>query len=72
MAVDPAVLADVLDRLRPQLPGIEVDRWAPSVQGAVGQVVGVRDGNGSPYVVKVYPTTTPPAGPSRWPCWTPS
>ncbi|XTZ14799.1 phosphotransferase family protein [Micromonospora echinospora] len=57
MAVDSAVLADVLDRLRPQLPGIEVDRWAPSVQGAVGQVVGVRDGNGSPYVVKIYPPT---------------
>ncbi|SCL25805.1 phosphotransferase family protein [Micromonospora inyonensis] len=57
MAVDPEVLGDVLGRLRPEVPGIQLDRWAPSVQGAVGQVVGVRDGNGSPYVLKVYPAT---------------
>jgi aminoglycoside phosphotransferase (APT) family kinase protein len=57
MAVDPLVLADVLDRLRPEVPGLEVDGWAPSVQGAVGKVVGVRDENGSAYVLKVYPAT---------------
>ncbi|MEU4569590.1 aminoglycoside phosphotransferase family protein [Micromonospora sp. NPDC023956] len=57
MVVDARVLADVLDRLRPEVPGVEVDGWAPSVQGAVGKVVGVRDGGGSPHVLKIYPAT---------------
>lgn len=34
--------------------GLEIDSWAPSVQGAVGHLVGVRGADGSPYVLKVY------------------
>lgn len=33
---------------------VEVDSWAPTVQGAVGHVVGVRGADGSSYVLKVY------------------
>lgn len=33
---------------------VEVDTWAPTVQGAVGHVVGLRGADGSSYVLKVY------------------
>lgn len=35
---------------------VEVDSWAPTVQGAVGHVVGVRGADGSSYVLKAYET----------------
>ncbi|MDQ3431103.1 MAG: aminoglycoside phosphotransferase family protein [Actinomycetota bacterium] len=33
---------------------VEVDAWAPTVQGAVGHVLGVRGADGSSYVLKAY------------------
>ncbi|MDQ3709164.1 MAG: aminoglycoside phosphotransferase family protein [Actinomycetota bacterium] len=33
---------------------VEVDAWAPTVQGAVGDVLGVRGTDGSSYVLKAY------------------
>lgn len=56
MALPPAAVAAALDALRPAVPGLVLDDWAPSVQGAVGHVVGVRDSRGRPFVLKLYPT----------------
>jgi hygromycin-B 7''-O-kinase len=53
--VDPDVLAEVLTAVRRQAPDITADDWAPSVQGAVGHVVGLRDTDGAPLVLKIYP-----------------
>jgi aminoglycoside phosphotransferase (APT) family kinase protein len=47
-------LADVLAAVSSQLP-VRPDGWAPTVQGAVGHVVGVQGSDGSGYVVKTYP-----------------
>lgn len=55
MGVDCAVLADVPATVRRGLPNVELDRWAPSVQGAVGHVMGMRGMDGAPYVLKIYP-----------------
>ncbi|MFS0704929.1 phosphotransferase family protein [Cellulomonas sp. 179-A 9B4 NHS] len=54
MAVPAAVVAAALDALRPAVAGLVADDWAPSVQGAVGHVVGVRDGTGRRLVLKLY------------------
>ncbi|MCP3804607.1 phosphotransferase [Allokutzneria sp. A3M-2-11 16] len=35
---------------------LEVDSWAPTVQGAVGHVVGLRGPDGDEYVLKTYPS----------------
>jgi hygromycin-B 7''-O-kinase len=39
--------------VRRQLP-VQLDGWAPTVQGAVGHVVGVQGSDGSAYVLKTY------------------
>lgn len=50
----PAAAAAALDALRAAVGGLVVDGWAPSVQGAVGHVVGVRDAAGRALVLKTY------------------
>jgi hygromycin-B 7''-O-kinase len=52
--VDARALARVLDVLRERRPGTETDGWTPGTQGAVGHVVGVRDRDGTPLVLKTY------------------
>lgn len=45
-------LVEAVSRCGPT--ALSVDSWAPSVQGAVGHVIGVRGGDGAPYVLKIY------------------
>lgn len=54
MTVPAEAVTAALDALRPAVPGLDLDEWAPSVQGAVGHVVGVRDGRGRAFVLKLY------------------
>jgi hygromycin-B 7''-O-kinase len=53
--VDPAVLAAVCPQLGHVIPGIAPDGWAPSVQGAVGHVIGMHAPAGDRFVLKIYP-----------------
>lgn len=48
-------MGEALDRVRRLVPGMRTDDWAPSVPGAVGHVVGLRDAGSERYVLKVYP-----------------
>ena len=51
----PEAVAHVLESAgRAMGTTLRVDEWLPSVQGAVGHVLGVCDGDGSRYVLKVY------------------
>ncbi|GEK19582.1 phosphotransferase family protein [Cellulomonas xylanilytica] len=57
MPVEPAVLAEAIAAARRALPGVRPDGWLPSVQGAVGHVVGLADADAGPLVLKVYPAS---------------
>lgn len=53
----PTTTSQVVAAAGRTLPGgLELDSWAPSVQGAVGHLVGVRGADGCPYALKVYGT----------------
>ncbi len=55
MPLSSASIAELVAAVGRQLPAVvEVDSWAPTVQGAVGHVVGVRGEDGSLYVLKAY------------------
>jgi aminoglycoside phosphotransferase (APT) family kinase protein len=53
--VDAAVLAATLHLLAERVPGLAPDVWAPSVQGAVGHVVGLSGPDDARYVLKLLP-----------------
>lgn len=53
MVVHP-VTDELLAAIGQTLPGVELDDWAPSVQGAVGRVVGLTGSDGARYVLKTY------------------
>ncbi|WP_282945288.1 phosphotransferase family protein [Cellulomonas endometrii] len=55
MPVDAAELRPVLRLLADLVPGLAPDTWAPSVQGAVGHVVGASGPAGDRYVLKLLP-----------------
>ncbi|WP_028047748.1 phosphotransferase family protein [Cellulomonas sp. URHE0023] len=53
--VDASVLAAVLAAVQERRPGPAPDGWTPNVQGAVGQVLGMRDADGTQLALKIYP-----------------
>ena len=48
------VTSEVLEAVSRAVP-VQVDGWVPTVQGAVGQVLGLRGLDGTRYVLKTYP-----------------
>lgn len=56
MPVTPVPSSAVAAAVQGRLHGpVVIDAWRPAVQGAVGHVLGLRDGRGDPYVVKIFP-----------------